>query len=180
MQCIWSPHQSLCQGGWSTAPLLLAVLLIRSLVSVSSLIRASRSDQSARVGSVPWHGDTASVLSPASGTPESCLCTAPHKKNLCWEGGPPAPGAAASLFWMDPWLMGSGGGTLVPHLGTAVHCPYSPAQSALQCPLPCPAALLPCSPPAARGACGPQSQQMALFGSAVPESLGITSRLCRP
>lgn len=107
---------------------------------MSSLIRASRSDQSARVGSVPWHGDTASVLSPASGTPESCLCTAPHKKNLCWEGGPPASGAAASLFWMDPWLMGSGGGTLVPHLGTAVHCPYSPAQSALQCPLPCPAA----------------------------------------
>lgn len=40
--------------------------------------------------------------------------------------------------------------------------------------------LLPCSPPAARGACGPRSQQMALFGSAVPESLGITSRLCRP
>lgn len=39
---------------------------------------------------------------------------------------------------------------------------------------------LSCSPPAARGACGPRSQQMALFGSAALESLGITSRLCRP
>lgn len=32
------PPQTLCQRGWSVAPLLLAVLLIRSLISASSLI----------------------------------------------------------------------------------------------------------------------------------------------
>lgn len=69
---------------------------------------------------MPWHGDTASVLSPALGPPESSSCTAPRKENLCWEGGPPGPGAAVSLFLMDPRLPGSGGGTPVPRLGTGI------------------------------------------------------------
>lgn len=85
------------------------------------------------MGSVCSNGQCAlawgqnSVLSPALGTPESCSCTAPHKENLCWEGGPPAPGAAVGLFLMDPWLTGSGGGNLIPRLGIAACCPYSPA-----------------------------------------------------
>lgn len=122
---------------------------------MSSLIRASRSDQSARVGSVPWHGDTASVLSPALGTPESCFWTAPHKKNVCWEGGPPAPGAGVSLFRMDPWLTGSGGGTLVPRLGTQCIVPIALPKVPSSPPLPCPAALLPAAPPQPTARAGP-------------------------
>lgn len=102
---------------------------------------------------MPWHEDTASVLSPALGTPESCSCTTPHNKNLCWEGGPPAPRAAVSWFLMDTWLTGSGVATLAPRLGTAAYCPYSRAQSALRSPVaplvqPCSPAAPP--PPAAR------------------------------